>query len=340
MAISSVSGNATTGTATDFSQLTDVKKRLEVSEKLNAGQSEIGVLNAAFSKLREALGKLGGMGTRYSRMVSDNPVVARSQILGLTYDAGAPENNDPDKHLADVAQFAGVRAGSFKINGVSIAVDPATDTLNNVLARIAASGAGVSPALDTVGDRVEIGSDTPRRPVVLDENGTGLFTALKIASRTYSPATTSTPAFNDPRRVRETLKDIGDSLAVIFDDKNFTKLDKDLLKNARDEIRTSLKSVVQRRTGKSGDSIVRTGLGIDFDFRDGQIPMSINPRQLEETMNKNFDKLSGLLFGTKGEKLTIGFAPTLGAKLEDVVGSLMGDLGAKLADGIMLDIKA
>ncbi|MGV3755149.1 MAG: flagellar filament capping protein FliD, partial [Verrucomicrobiota bacterium] len=48
----------------------------------------------------------------------------------------------------------GSGAGSFKINGVAIAFNAATDSLTNVLDRINASSAGVNASFDAVNDRV------------------------------------------------------------------------------------------------------------------------------------------------------------------------------------------
>jgi flagellar hook-associated protein 2 len=49
--------------------------------------------------------------------------------------------------LADSGIATSVTAGSFSINGVSIAVDPTVDTLDDVIARVNSSGAGVTASL-------------------------------------------------------------------------------------------------------------------------------------------------------------------------------------------------
>lgn len=49
--------------------------------------------------------------------------------------------------LADSGIGTSVTAGNFSINGMSIAVDPAVDTLDDVIARINSSGAGVTATL-------------------------------------------------------------------------------------------------------------------------------------------------------------------------------------------------
>ncbi|MFN8533047.1 MAG: flagellar filament capping protein FliD [Dehalococcoidia bacterium] len=47
-------------------------------------------------------------------------------------------------------------AGSFKINGIEIAYDPAVDSLNTVISRINASAAGVVAAYDSVTDKLRL----------------------------------------------------------------------------------------------------------------------------------------------------------------------------------------
>lgn len=55
---------------------------------------------------------------------------------------------------ANISGLTSVTQGSFSINGVSISYNSATDTLNDVLARINASAAGVSATYDPRGDKV------------------------------------------------------------------------------------------------------------------------------------------------------------------------------------------
>ena len=59
------------------------------------------------------------------------------------------------------AAFAGgaITAGSFAINGVSINVDPTNDSLNDVLARINGSDAGVTATYDAITDSVRVVSN-------------------------------------------------------------------------------------------------------------------------------------------------------------------------------------
>lgn len=89
---------------------------------------------------------------------------------------------DPDnqKTLATVAQFATIQAGSFRINGRDIAIDPSSDSLDTVIDRINASEASVQATFDPDSLTVSIEASDARDTLTLDGNGTGLFAALRL----------------------------------------------------------------------------------------------------------------------------------------------------------------
>jgi hypothetical protein len=73
-----------------------------------------------------------------------------------------------------------VRAGSFVINGARIAV-VADDTVESVLARISASGAGVSAHFDAASERVQLTSRVAgSQPIVFGEDSSGFLAAVKL----------------------------------------------------------------------------------------------------------------------------------------------------------------
>ena len=65
---------------------------------------------------------------------------------------GGPVN--PDAALGGSGMGAKVTAGTFSVNGVSFTVDPATQTLNQILAQITSSSAGVNATYDAGTDKV------------------------------------------------------------------------------------------------------------------------------------------------------------------------------------------
>lgn len=80
--------------------------------------------------------------------------LATSTTLRSTGPIGA--EIDPNAVLNNTNLRSGITAGSFTINGVAITVDPAVDTLNDVVDRINASGAGVVASLVTVDGRLRL----------------------------------------------------------------------------------------------------------------------------------------------------------------------------------------
>lgn len=103
--------------------------------------------NAPFT----ASARPGAVAGTYSIQIQQ---LATSTTLRSTGPIGA--EIDPNAVLNNTNLRSGVTAGSFTINGVAITVDPAVDTLNDVVDRINASGAGVVASLVTVDGRLRL----------------------------------------------------------------------------------------------------------------------------------------------------------------------------------------
>jgi flagellar hook-associated protein 2 len=77
-------------------------------------------------------------------------------------------------------------AGSFSLNGVTIAYDGATDSLSTVLARINASAAGVTATYDVANDRVAlVNNKTGDFGIALGGDTGGLLGALGLTGATF-----------------------------------------------------------------------------------------------------------------------------------------------------------
>ncbi|HQH52876.1 MAG TPA: flagellar cap protein FliD N-terminal domain-containing protein, partial [Candidatus Hydrogenedentes bacterium] len=63
---------------------------------------------------------------------------------------------DPNVSLAGSGIRSELTAGEFTINGTAFTIDPATQSLNDILAMINASGAGVTATYDASGDKVSL----------------------------------------------------------------------------------------------------------------------------------------------------------------------------------------
>lgn len=141
-------------------RLQDRRAAIENQKKL------IGDFRAKLSDLKLALSNLTLRGTVLARTASaDGPAVgvsagpdavpgtfqvtvtrlATATVVRSAAALGRPV--DPSVPLNQAGLGTPITAGSFSINGVSIAVDPAVDTLNDVINRINNSGAGVTASL-------------------------------------------------------------------------------------------------------------------------------------------------------------------------------------------------
>lgn len=92
---------------------------------------------------------------------------------------------DDKQTLSTVVQFAGVTAGSFTINGVSISVNPAVDTLQSLITTINASAAGVTASYDAVTNKLTLTTTASSEDdIVASNDTTGLLTAVKLDTAT------------------------------------------------------------------------------------------------------------------------------------------------------------
>ena len=83
--------------------------------------------------------------------------------------------------LASSSQFAGVRAGAFKVGGAVVTVDPGQDTLAALLARITEAAPGVVAFIDRSTSRLVLrGGDEDL--VVLGEDSTGFLEAAGLTT--------------------------------------------------------------------------------------------------------------------------------------------------------------
>ena len=94
---------------------------------------------------------------------------------------------EPEKTLAEEAQFSSVQSGSISVNGVSIDIDVSTDTLTDVLDRITASGADVTASFDSASQLVTLTSNNTDSQLILNSGATNFFPAVEISDGTYEP---------------------------------------------------------------------------------------------------------------------------------------------------------
>lgn len=101
--------------------------------------------------------------------------------------------------LADarLATPLGTASGSFKINGVEVAWDAATDSIQNVITRINASGANVTATYDAFTDRMNLTANTLGGTSIALEDVTGNFlTATGLIGATQTLGTNASYQIN------------------------------------------------------------------------------------------------------------------------------------------------
>jgi hypothetical protein len=104
--------------------------------------------------------------------------------------------SDNDQLLYKTTQFADVTDGSFRINGVTIAVDRNTDTLQSVLDRINSSGAGVTAEYDIPSDKLSILPEISGTILAIDNDTTGFLEATHMELGTVGLQVAPDAAFN------------------------------------------------------------------------------------------------------------------------------------------------
>ncbi|MCA9322555.1 MAG: hypothetical protein KDB53_17570, partial [Planctomycetes bacterium] len=119
--------------------------------------------------------------------------------------------------LQDVPGFSGVSAGTFGINGSGIAIDPAVDSLNDLIARVNDAKVGASLAFNAGSGSVRFAATSASSPLVLADGGTGLLAALQVEAGTLESAPGARRLRGvDDERLREELTKLGEDLDEIF----------------------------------------------------------------------------------------------------------------------------
>jgi hypothetical protein len=276
--------------------------------------------------------------------------LAAVKLDGATPSAGQTANEMP---LAEVENFSSVQSGNISVNGVSIAIDVNTDSLNDVLDRITASAAGVTASFDSATQRVSLVSDTSDSPLTLDSDITNFFSAVEISDGTYDAVSNTiqvqgdvsatdvefptydfdpsgqavgTPAVSaeDTKMLGTLVHIIANSMNALFDDDAFMSSPADMLEQLRDDMRTAISEFFD-----SEGPTFNTDFGINFDFektdKDVFTFSDADQRQLEAalTTSEGQDAVSNMFFGSESNGLLTqlhAILSTAQSSLEEEVG--------------------
>ncbi len=100
----------------------------------------------------------------------------------------------PASTLAASGMATAVTSGTFSVNGVQFTVDPATDSLNDIIADINASAAGVTATYNAVDDTVSLANTAPANTAIINL-GAATDTSNFLDATKVSNATQSTNGF-------------------------------------------------------------------------------------------------------------------------------------------------
>jgi len=262
-----------------------------------------------------------GPGTDIELADDSSGFLAAMKLEGAILQQGG--DSDLDRIMADVSAFGSVSAGTLLINGAAISLDPASDSLQDLIDRINASPGGVTASISGSGQRLSIVSDEAGQALVLDDGGTGIFAALAMVAGTYEPPEQGTEpttfSQHQAMRIARVMGDIAEAMNELVISPNDPAQSTGLLSGLRDGIRERIGQVFD----KDGPRF-RTRYGIQFDFRDSQrqvFTYHVDDRsRFASTIQTNTQSVSNLLFGNGGDDdgLVGGLEALIGETLTEI----------------------
>lgn len=191
--------------------------------------------------------------------------------------------------LADAGFVDGqeVTAGSFKVNGIQINVDPNEDSLQDVLDRINSSAANVTASYDNIGDRIRVEALTPGATQISFVSGSSNFLdVMNLSDAEQELGQSAEFTVNGQKQSRNT-NTITDAIGGI--ELNLRSVGASSVTIERDEEATveSVREFIDAFNGASSEVRNLTG-------REGALSNDSTIRQVESMMR-------GILFGVVDE---------------------------------------
>ena len=187
-------------------------------------------------------------------------------VQAMKLDSASPTlgvDPDQDKLLTDVPLFASIQSGTITVEGVDISIDVATDSLNDVIARINASVPAVVASISGDAQRVSVTSTSANVSLEIDSGNTGFFPVLQIADGSYlakrGRAGVST---THASRVAESVESVSKAFNALYDDLRFGSSPISLLERLRSDMERAVSDAFADTGPRFG-----TDFGVGFDFR-------------------------------------------------------------------------
>ena len=226
--------------------------------------------------------------------------LAATKLSGASVIPGIDPDNE--KILGDVGALSSIQAGSFRINGQDIAIDPSTDSLDDVIDRINTESSGVVASFDPDTRRVLIESQDNEAFLTLDGNGTGLFDALRMPEGRVDPEAKT----NGISRRRS--YGIADATTAAFDELNYLFRDASFKSNsvASFGFRGPLESALRGAFGVNGDNLFGLVLDDSRNARRRGDFITVDRRDFTDNLQRRGDAVQEVLGGNDDNAGLIG----------------------------------
>lgn len=259
-------------------------------------------------------------------------LLAALKLDGATAVPGT--TGDSDAPLGSLPAFSGVQSGSFTVDGVTLAVDVLTDSLEDVLTLINGSVPGVHASFDTSSGKVVLQS-TDGSPLDLENATSGLFSGLNVAEGHYTSSPRGSRAkFRRPARLTRDLESFSDAYERVFSGE-FEGEGAGAVKLIRSRIDKVVAGAYDAELGLKGNGTLTSGLGLDLEEGEGSFRvLAFDAAELRNAIRREPADLVALLFGTQQNAGAGGLLATLDRTLEEAQESLT------LIPGFGLDVLA
>jgi hypothetical protein len=213
-----------------------------------------------------------------------------------------------DEKLTDVTALSSISDGNFKINGKTIEVDTANDSLNDVLDRINNASTGVTATYNSDTDKIEL---TSTGDFVMNNISANFFNGLDINSGTVSAGVEKDHAnFYKNSRFTEAFNRFTSRLNTVFNVLDQFQGQGEEMEGQGDSYKESLTTATQDAITKTVNSNfssegffrLKTGLTVSFN---GENFIEFSTKDFNKNIVDHYDEMEEF-FGTTSESGTEG----------------------------------
>jgi hypothetical protein len=244
--------------------------------------------------------------------------------------------------ISTVPTLSRINTGSLHINRVSILINVRSDSLNDVIVSINTSGARATASFNAITNLVSITANSNGENLVLEDGTSRFFSGVNIVPGTYEPRegppTPDQRILSHPAALGDQLEDFGKELEKIFS-WSFDGVEEGLLFAIRKALATAIAESFSEIPDQTDPSILDSGLGICFDFRNVNCVFALDRRCLYRALVEDFDKLSDFLFRERSSGEKAGLVPSLIEAVKNLERLLEDVLGGN-RDGMSVEARA